>query len=92
MSLIMSRKSKEEVLAVMRLRYAGRGRMGRSRLLDEFCELCRYERKYAIKLLRGQRRKEGKRSVCNRRWQSGCRIMNGSIDELRRQYGRDFCR
>ena len=61
MSLIMSKRSREEVLAVMRLRYAGRGRVGRSRLLDEFCELCRYERKYAIKLLRGQRRREGKR-------------------------------
>ena len=60
MSLIMSRRSREEVLAAMRLRYAGRGRVGRSRLLDEFCELCRYERKYAIKLLRGQRRREGK--------------------------------
>ena len=35
--------------------------MGRSRLLDEFRELCRYERKYPIKLLRGRRRREGKR-------------------------------
>ena len=58
--MIMSKGSKEEVLAVMRVRYSGRGRLGRSRLLDEFCELCRYERKYAIKLLRGQRRREGK--------------------------------
>jgi hypothetical protein len=46
------------VLAAMRLHYAGRGRVGRSRLLGEFCELCRYERKYAIKLRRGQRRGE----------------------------------
>ena len=60
MSLILSIRSKKEVLAVMRLRYAGRGREGRSRLLDEFCELCGCERKYAIKLLRGQRGREGK--------------------------------
>jgi len=59
MSLKMSEKSREEVLQTMRERYAGRGRKGRSKLIDEFCELCGYERKYAIKLLRGQRRKFG---------------------------------
>ena len=32
-----------------------RGRDGRSRLLDEVCELCGYERKYAIKVLSGKR-------------------------------------
>jgi hypothetical protein len=30
-------------------------REGRSRLLDEVCELCGYERKYAIKVLSGKR-------------------------------------
>lgn len=34
-----------------RRRYAGRGKEGKSRLLDEFCEHHGYERKYAIKLL-----------------------------------------
>lgn len=60
MSLVLSMGSKQEVLAVMRLRYGGRGRKGRSRLLDEFCELYGCERKYGIKLLRGQRRGEAK--------------------------------
>ena len=32
-------------------RYSKRGREGRSRLLDEVCELCGYERKYVIKVL-----------------------------------------
>jgi hypothetical protein len=59
MELEMSQKSKEEVLKKMRWRYAGRGREGRSRLLDEFCELCGYERKYAIKLLSSMRRPSG---------------------------------
>ena len=36
-------------------RYGKRGREGRSRLLDEVCELCGYERKYAIKVLGGKR-------------------------------------
>mgnify|MGYP003575648009 FL=1 len=42
-------------------RYAKRGREGRSRLLDEVCELCGYERKYAIKVLRGRRTIGGSR-------------------------------
>jgi len=37
----------------MRQRYVNRGRQGRSKLLDEVCELCGYERKYAIKLMGG---------------------------------------
>ena len=60
MSLKMSEKSREEVLRVMRERYARRGREARKKLLDEFCELCGYERKYAIKLLGGKRRAEGR--------------------------------
>lgn len=60
MSLKMSARSKAEVLRVMRERYAGRGREGRRRLLDELCELCGYERKYAIKLLGRKRRAGGK--------------------------------
>ena len=43
-----------------RQRYAGRGKEGRSRLLNEVCELCGYERKYAIKVLSG-------RSDCGRK-------------------------
>ena len=58
----MSEKSREEVLGIMRVRYAGRGREGRSKLLDQLCEVCGYERKYAIKLLRGQRRIVGKKA------------------------------
>lgn len=40
-----------EQLERIRRRYVGRGKEGRSRLLDEFCEQYGYERKYAIKLL-----------------------------------------
>lgn len=41
-------------LEQIRRRYAGRGKEGKSRLLDEFCEQYGYERKYAIKLLQVQ--------------------------------------
>jgi hypothetical protein len=46
---------RKEQLERLRQRYVGRGSEGRSRLLDEFCEHYGYERKYAIKLLRGTR-------------------------------------
>ena len=49
------RESRKEVLERARQRYGKRGREGRSRLLDEVCELCGYERKYAIKVLGGKR-------------------------------------
>ena len=42
---------RNEQLERLRRRYAGRGKAGKSRLLDEFCEHHGYERKYAIKLL-----------------------------------------
>lgn len=51
----MSQESRKEVLERMRQRYAGRGRAGRSQLLDEACELCGLERKHAIKVLGGKR-------------------------------------
>ena len=51
----MSATSRGEVLKQARLRYGGRGKAGRSRLLDEICVLCGYERKYASKLLGGRR-------------------------------------
>ena len=47
----MSQLSRKEYLEKMRWRYAGRGREGKSRLLDELCEVCGYDRKHAIKLL-----------------------------------------
>jgi hypothetical protein len=54
-ALKMSARSRGEVLAQGRARYEKRGREGRSRLLDEVCALCGYERKYAIKVLGGRR-------------------------------------
>jgi hypothetical protein len=42
---------RSEQLQGLRRRYAGRGKEGKSRMLDELCEHYGYERKYAIKLL-----------------------------------------
>jgi len=48
----MSQELKIEYLGKLRVRYLGRSREGKSRMLDELCEDYLYERKYAIKLLR----------------------------------------
>jgi hypothetical protein len=49
----MSKELKSDWLPKLQTRYARRSREGKSRMLDELCEDYEYERKYAIKLLRG---------------------------------------
>ena len=56
----MGRKSKQEYLLAICGRYQRVGRRFKSKILDEFCEVCGYSRKYAIGLLNrtpGQRRR-----------------------------------
>jgi hypothetical protein len=47
----MSRKSKKEYLLAIWDRYQRVGRKFKSKILDEFCDVCGYARKYAIELL-----------------------------------------
>jgi hypothetical protein len=47
----MSKELRSQWLPKLQARYAGRGREGKSRMLDELCADHGYERKYAIKLL-----------------------------------------
>jgi len=54
MSSQMSQNTTREMLLKMRERYRRRGREGRSRLIDEVCEMCGYGRKHAIKVLGGK--------------------------------------
>ncbi len=57
MPAAMSQKSLSEYIARVRHRYPRMtGKLARSRLLDEFCMVSGLERKYALKVLRGQRR------------------------------------
>jgi|GEM_PF-4482303 len=52
------KESLSDYAGVMRARYARRpGKLARSALLDEYCLTTHVDRKYAIKVLRGQRRK-----------------------------------
>lgn len=54
MSYQMSQTSQREVLKKLKERYAGRGRLGRSRLLDEACALSGLSRKHVIKVMSGR--------------------------------------
>jgi hypothetical protein len=50
----MSQMIREEMLPRLRQRYAGRGKEGKSRLIDEVVEQFGYSRKHVIKLLNGK--------------------------------------
>ena len=59
----MSHQTKREYLAAIWGRYQRAGRRHKSKILDEFCAVCGYARKYAIRLLHrplaGPRRRSG---------------------------------
>jgi hypothetical protein len=63
----MGRKEKAAYLEAIRKRYRKASRHEKKAILDEFCTICRYHRKYAIRLLRKprnqQRAKRGKKPV-----------------------------
>jgi hypothetical protein len=48
---VMSLQSKREYLGQIRSRYRRAGRVYKSKILDEYCQVCGYDRKYAIKRL-----------------------------------------
>ena len=48
---VMSLQSKREYLGQIRFRYRRAGRVHKSKILDEYCQVCGYDRKYAIKRL-----------------------------------------
>lgn len=57
----MGQKSKRAYLLAIWERYQRVGRRFKTKILDEFCSVCGYSRKYAIRLLGrqpGQRRKK----------------------------------
>jgi hypothetical protein len=48
----MVQQSKQEYLEAIRWRYRKARRAGKTRILDEFCQVCGHHRKHAIRLLR----------------------------------------
>lgn len=57
----MTSRAKQEYLAKIKDRYRHAGKKGKTRILDEFCEVCNHSRKHAIKLLNRDGRKKKKK-------------------------------
>ncbi len=47
----MSRRSKEEYLSTIIERYLKSNKEQKNEILNEFCKVCKYNRKYAIRIL-----------------------------------------
>ena len=66
----MSLRSKREYLSQIRSRYHRVGRAYKSKILDEYCAVCGYDRKYAIKRLAADpqrlRRQPGRKALYDR--------------------------
>jgi hypothetical protein len=69
----MSPRSKREYVEAIFLRYNKASRKEKTTILDQFCAVCGYHRKHAIRLLRGfkrftkpKARKRGRPSVYHR--------------------------
>ena len=50
----MTIEARRQYLAAVRLRYKNGTKTQKSRILDEFCQVCNYNRKHAIRLLKGE--------------------------------------
>ncbi len=66
----MGPASRREYLRSIRPRYQKADRGGKGRILDEFCEVCGYQRKYAIRVLNRPDRPPRKRPGPKRRYGS----------------------
>jgi hypothetical protein len=54
----MGRKEKAAYLDAIRKRYRNAKRREKKAILDEFCAVCKFNRKYAIRLLGKQKKKQ----------------------------------
>lgn len=59
----MSRRAKKEYLLSIRDRYLVSGKEEKERILDEFCKICKYNRKYAIFLLNTKSKNINKKTI-----------------------------
>ena len=58
----MGKNERQAYLKAIRLRYRRAGKKAKAAILDEFCEVCDYNRKYAIRLLNQARKTRKRRS------------------------------
>lgn len=71
----MSRKSKWDYLKAIYSRYRKVSKPLRARILDEFCQVCGYNRKYAIRLLNGPEPQKSKTNPKARRPTYGAKLI-----------------
>ena len=60
----MGKNERQAYLKAIRLRYCRAGKKAKTKVLDEFCAVCEYHRKYAIRLLNRPRKNQGQRKNC----------------------------
>ena len=72
----MSRQSKWDYLKAIYFRYQKASKPLRSRILDEFCQVCGYNRKYAIRLLSGPAPQKTKTNPKTRRPTYGAKMIS----------------
>lgn len=68
----MSKDALSQYIAKVRIRYIKATKMQKTKILDEFCATSEFERKHAIKVLRGQRNLRTRRSGPKRRYDDEC--------------------
>ena len=71
----MGHNEKRAYLEAIRKRYRKAKRELKSKILDEFCEVCRYNRKYAIRALSQAKRKRKRLQPGRRPWYAGERLL-----------------
>jgi len=57
----MGKNERQAYLKAIRARYRRVSKKAKARILDEFCAVCGYHRKYAIRLLNQRRRTQRRR-------------------------------
>jgi hypothetical protein len=67
----MSHDEKQVYLEAIRRRYRKSGKEKKAKILDEFCAVCQYNRKYAIRLLRRRRLKKYHKPGRKPRYEAG---------------------
>jgi len=82
----MSHSAKLEYLMLIILRYRIAGKKQKTTILNEFCEVCGYSRKYAIRVLKTERLPSGKRLGRKRYYDLG--LLLPAIEWLWGQMGR----
>ena len=76
----MGKNDKQAYLDAIRGRYRKATRAGKSKILDEFCAVCRYHRKYALRRLNQSAKKVLAKKPGRRSRYAGADVMGAASD------------